>query len=219
MNRNQLFDTLISTAHGLHKMMGSNTEIVLHDLVNRRILYIANSQITGRDKNYRISESTYKTIINMADEDGHLVGDSVRSAIGDLRTSHFIYYDDDVPVALLCINQDVSKLEESIYYLESLLKISNPDKQSSPGLGDNHILRTAKQIIIDSMDKLRSSEVNTREGKLKLLTILYNDGIFEIRDSANLVCNALGISRTSLYNYLRELKKQGVITEKQSLIF
>ncbi|MBM6990219.1 MAG: PAS domain-containing protein [Mobilibacterium timonense] len=218
MNREQLFDTLISTACGLHKMMGNNTEVVLHDLVNRRILYIANGKITGRDKNYKISESTYKTIINMADEDGHLVGDSVRSVAGDLRTSHFIYYDGDVPVALLCINQDVSKLEESIYYLESLLKINNSNEQSSSGLGDNHILRMAKQIIIDSMDKLHSGEVNTREGKLKLLTILYNDGIFEIRDSANLVCGALGISRTSLYNYLRELKKQGVITEKQTLI-
>ncbi|HHW94961.1 MAG TPA: hypothetical protein GX736_03405 [Mogibacterium sp.] len=217
MKHDELMDVLMKTAIGIHKVMGKNTEIVLHDLRKHETAYIVNGIISGRDKSYKIPLDTSAAIISLADEDGHLIGIGKALAnVGTLRASHFIYSDDDGPCAIICINQDLNKIEEFRNYLDQLLKPRNNYNEQA-GIEENYIIKIAKQILLDTMEDFSSAELASKEGRLKLLTRLYESGVLSVRDAPSMICKAMGISSSSLYNYLRELKETGVIEDEPKL--
>ena len=214
MKHEQLLEVLKNIALGMHKLMGEDTEVALHDLKKKEMIYIANSYLSGRTLDYKISEMTSKAIIDMADEDGHLIGYSIRSMPTDhLRSSHFVFYEDGEPTALLCINQDTTKIEEMKRYLERMIMPLPREDDNMAKYDGDYIMKVTKQMIIETIDTMSYAEFKTKEGKLKLLKELHRQGVFNVRDSGPLVCKSLEISHTTLYNYLKELRKRGEIND------
>ena len=103
---------VLNFAKGLIKLLGSETEVVVHDLIQKKIVYIENGYITNRTIDSPEDHALIETIISLADKDGHLIGFNGTSASGKkLRTSHFVFYDaEHTPIVLLCINQDITSV-------------------------------------------------------------------------------------------------------------
>ena len=214
MKHEELLEVLKNFALGLHKLLGDDTEVVLHDLKKREMLYIANSYLSGRTLDNRISEMTSNAIVDMADEDGHLIGYSIKSSPTEhLRSSHFVFYEEGEPVALICINQDTSKIEEMRKYLERMIMPLPREDDSTVKYDGDYIMKVTKQMIIETIDTMSYAEFKTKEGKLKILKELHRQGVFNVRDSGPLVCKSMEISHTTLYNYLRELRESGEISD------
>ena len=212
MDHNDLFTVLTNFSIGLYKLLGKDTEVVLYDLTKREIVYIANGELSGRDKSYKISPEISNAIISMADEDGHLIGYSMKSTpVDKLRSSHFIFYDAEEPVAMICVNQDTTILENFKDYLERMIRPTLGKGKTQKYDGENYIQKVTKQIIVDTMDNFSSAELATKEGRLKFLTALHKEGVFNVKDSIAIVCKSLNVSQTSMYNYLNELKENGTI--------
>lgn len=110
---------------------------------------------------------------------------------------------------LICINQDDSKLEELRDYINYKIHV-NTDEECSPGdSGGNIIQNVAQNAIMNSIWKMTTGDLDTKEGKITLLKELKRQGIFDVRATTPYICKALSISQTTLYNYLREIKNEG----------
>ena len=215
MTQEERLDILAQVASGIAKVLGDDTEVVLHDLTKREIVFMHNSKITGRERNYRINPTVYDVISNLADGEGHLIGYASKSAQGKkLRASHFMFMDEDNnPAAMICINQDPSRIQEIISYLSESIKIRDVDEtavnDTSYSLNDeDYIQNIMKDAIIKSVKQLDPGYINTKEGKLMLLRKFKFQGLFSVKEAVPFICETLSISQATLYNYLREIRDE-----------
>ena len=215
MTQEERLDILAQVASGIAKVLGDDTEVVLHDLTKREIVFMHNSKITGRERNYRINPTVYDVISNLADGEGHLIGYASKSAQGKkLRASHFMFMDEDNnPAAMICINQDPSRIQEIISYLSESIKIRDVDEtavnDTSYSLNDeDYIQNIKKDAIIKSVKQLDPGYINTKEGKLMLLRKFKFQGVFSVKEAVPFICETLSISQATLYNYLREIRDE-----------
>ena len=201
MTQEERIDLLTQVATGMAKLMGEDTEIILHDLTTRKVVYMFNNEISGRDYSYRINPAVYDVINKLADGDGHLIGYATKSASGRmLRSSHFMFTDEENrPAAMICINQDIAKMQQVIDYLQKMIDFNKTDEEY--GLhpkdlpGENYIKHVAVQAA-------------TKKGKMEVLRLCKQKGLLEIRDAIPHLAAALSISQATLYNYLREIRTE-----------
>ena len=205
MTQEERLDILAQVASGIAKLMGSDTEVVLHDLTKREIVFMHNNNITGRERSYRINPGVYDVINNLADGEGHVIGYASKSAHGKkLRASHFMFMDEDNnPAAMICINQDPSKVQDIINYL------SESADDSVYSINDEDCIQNVmKDTIIKSIKQFDPNQINTKEGKIKLLTKFKFQGLFSVKEAVPFICETLSVSQATLYNYLREIRDE-----------
>lgn len=211
MKQEELIRVVTGIAKGIAKLEGRDTEVAVHDLHEMQMVFIANGNITGREVGTRMDKSIYKMILRQADEDGHMIAyNSVSEKGKKLRSSHFIVRDEEgEPAVLVCINQDNSKLEELRDYINYMIHVNTEEDEITPlENGQNIIQHVAQNAIMNSIWKMTSGDLDTKEGKIVLLKELKQQGIFDVRATTPYICNALSISQTTLYNYLREIKNE-----------
>ena len=215
MTQKELMDVLANTARGIAELLGPDTEVVLHDLTTTTVYKIFNGNITGRSEGYHMNPSVIKSILELIGDRDHVIGYSSKTASGlTLRASHFIYRNaKGKPVAMICINQDTARMTATIDYLSSLIALKPirtelPAEAAPMPTTENYIQRMTQQAIVDSIQRIKPSDISTREGKMKLLALLRQQGIFEVKDAVPQVCKVLNISQATLYNYLRALREE-----------
>ena len=212
MKQEELIKIMIGVAKGIAKVEGRDTEVAVHDLHEMQMVFIANGNITGREVGTRMDKSIYKMILRQSDDDGHMIAYRTMSEKGKrLRSSHFIIRDEKgEPAVLICINQDDSKLEERRDYINYKIHVNTDEEECSPGDGGGNIIQSvAQNAIMNSIWKMTTGDLDTKEGKITLLKELKRQGIFDVRATTPYICKALSISQTTLYNYLREIKNEG----------
>ena len=207
----QIFDTCRQMMTGFSKLLGPDTELALHDLKTRELVYIVNGGITGRDAGYRMESSVYDAILELVDENGLVIGYPSRSREGKtLRASHIVLRDaDGKPAALLCINQDTSKWEAVRDLIDAMISsrsISGPEE--TPDFSENYIQTMTRRVIMDVVEQAKPVNLENKEVKLGILQKLESKGVFSVKDAVPIVCKTLSISQATLYNYLRELRSR-----------
>lgn len=221
MNQSDLLAALQDVARGMAKLLGDDAEVVLHDLERREMVYIANGHITGRSVGYRMNDSVYDTILDLADQDGLVIGYGSHSANGKrLRSSHFVSRDaSGTPKALICVNQDTTKLEELRGMLDGMIRMQPLHRAEEPSeeADENYIQKVTRQVIIDCIEKMKPAVPDTKDAKMDVLKKLEVRGVFAVKDAVPVVCKLLSISQATLYNYLRELRSQETIAGKNNL--
>lgn len=216
----ELLQALKGIVLGMGKLLGEDTEVVLHDIEKKEIVYIVNGHITGRYEGYRLESSVYDAVINLADQDGHVIGYGSSSSKGNnLRSSHFVVPDEaGNPCALICINQDTAKLASICDTIYSMIRIRPLAHAEEPKREDeNYIQQIMQQVIADSIEKMKPTAIDTKEGKMEIVRRLEVKGVFAVKDAVPYVCKALSISQATLYNYLRELRNQSTSVPKSSI--
>ena len=211
MEQVELLSVLQNIALGMAKFLGEDTEVVLHDLEKREMVYIANGHITGRSMGYQTNPSIYDVILDLADEDGHVIGYGSSSNKGKrLRSSHFIIRDErSVPRALICINQDTARLQAARDLIDSMIALRPLSEAEEPEGDDvNYIQKMTQRVIAGAIEKMKPTSIDNREGKLEVLRQLEMKGVFAVKDAVPTVCRQLSISQATLYNYLREIRSQ-----------
>ena len=116
--------------------------------------------------------------------------------------------DSGYPIGLVCINFDTSVLESVNIQLEKLLSLPNtagvnPVEQ----FGDNW--QQQVRDFIDTYAKTHNiaTSAMSAEQKAALVCEMYDHALFNYRDAAAFVAKQLGVSRTTIYNYLKKGKK------------
>lgn len=211
-----IFDekSIINLVKGIAKVMGRDTEIVVHELAARKIVFIENPNITGRAVGDRLSDATYEAIRELADQDGHLISYGSYSKAGKIvRSSHLIVKDSGgEPAFLLCINQDVSRYKRIWDEIDA--KIHPNDLMESCLPGDerqSYIQQLATRIIHEEIELEKTGNLDSKVSKMEVIRRLDRRGVFDVRDTVAKVCELLGISQATLYNYQREIRQQELL--------
>lgn len=197
--------------NGFSKLLGKDTEIVLHDLKKGELVYIVNGYVTDRSIGYKMDSSTYEMILGMAGEEDDLIGYPSRSNGGrNLRASHIVIRDaSGVPAALICINQDTSGWEAVRDMIDSMIaRHSMSNREEVSDTSENYIQNVTRQVIMDAVERSKPANLESKEVKLSILWKLETKGVFSVKNSVPIVCSMLSISQATLYNYLREIRSR-----------
>jgi predicted transcriptional regulator YheO len=185
-------------AEAISVLLFPHLEVVIHDLNTGKIAAIFNnfskrvvgdsSLLDDIDPDARdVFPSYIKT-----NWDGRKVK-SVTAVIKDLAGK---------PIALMCMNLDISKWEEMHHFILDLIKpvtacpeyLFKNDWREKINIYVTNYLKQ-KALRLESLDK---SE------KRSLLLALQKEGAFDTKNSASYIADVLQISRATVYNYLKE---------------
>lgn len=212
------FEQLKLIADLIAAQYGTSTEVVIHDFteeLDHTIAYIVNGHVTGR----KVGDApTQSFLVYMNLDKPRRVMEKVRhvSHLPDgrvIRSSTANFFDTDGTLnSSLCINQDITNftalenavkgLSDAGFFDSNVLSSYNEfdlPPSSIHGMMDN-IISEALASIGTPPDKMN------KEAKIKLLRILDERGVFLIQKSGQKVCDLLGISKFTLYNYLEEVR-------------
>lgn len=198
------------------KTVGGHCEVVLHDLrvPERSIVAISNGEVTGRRVggpvvggptrdvalkllDSAIKESTLSTGYRTQTRDGR----ELRSTTLILRTPA------GKPVIAMCINLDLSAFTMARMVLEEILKTSSnssEDTSEEAQLGIDDVITHMIQEALAEVGK--PVKFMDREDRLRAVRLMHERGLFLIRGGVERASAALGISKFTLYGYLKEVR-------------
>lgn len=191
-------------ADAIAALLHPHAEVVVHDVVTDRIARICNSFSSRRpgDASHLVGDPDLSPDQNVygpyerAERDGARIK-SVSAALKD-REGNLI--------GLLCINFDVSKFDEAIQLLTAFV---NPGPSPSRILFKQDVREQVNWVVREQLVRLgRRLEALDRADRLVIIKELDKEHIFETRNAVPIVARALGVSRASIYNMLREGRRR-----------
>lgn len=213
----EILESLKPVAEGIARIFGKNCEVVIHSLENENcpIIKIVNGHVTGRKVGNLITEVGKMYIEKASSSDQGVVGSYLKKTPGGRTlksTNTVIKNRSGKTIGLLCINLNLSApLMDTIQdFFPPINKAEKESQESQP--------TSLEGLIRKSMDDARSelsSQLHiTKKQKNKLIVFeMLKKGIFDVKGAIDLVAQEIGVSRYTVYNYLREAK---ILLEKNS---
>ena len=198
---------LLPLVEGVVKLFYPYAEGAVHDLTQGKIVALYNN-ISRR----KVGDPSAVTELGVEAKDFPDVFDPYYKTNWDGRrlkcTSVTIRDDAGKPIGLVCINFDTSVLEGLNLQLEKLLSLTNkhgvnPVEQFS----DNWQQQVSDFIMAYAQSHNIAIHAMSTEQKAALVSEMYDHALFNYRDAAAYVAKQLGVSRTTVYNYLKKGKK------------
>jgi predicted transcriptional regulator YheO len=190
-------------AETIARLLHPHAEIVLHDLVTRKIAKIWNP-FSGRkpgepsdldDIDPELEESNVVGPFEKASPKGarlKSISTILRDEIGHAR-------------AMLCINLDVSQFDAAAKLLESF----GAAGETRPEWMFRQDIREQINLQIAEYLKRRNATIGSidQDGRLDLIAFLDKCGAFQARRAVDHIAAALGLSRTTVYVLLRQARE------------
>ena len=175
------------------------------------IVAIENGHVTGRKvgdgPSHVVLEQLGKKIDpNLNDHLCYLT----RTREGKLLKSSSIYIrgEDGEVGAIFCINFDISALSMMEHSINELISPKDVT-QKEPERITLNVSDLLDDLIQQSVELVgKPVALMTKEDKVKAIRFLNQNGALLITKSGPKICQALGISKFTLYNYLEEIHKQ-----------
>nr|WP_321445559.1 PAS domain-containing protein [uncultured Cohaesibacter sp.] len=194
-------------------LLPGQVEVVLHDLHTNRIALIENSFSPRNAGDDSLSDvGDFQSELRADDTIGPYMksnsdGSRLRSVSALLRDEA------GNPVALFCINLRVDALEMARDVLTALTQM---DPAPNTALLRNDWREVTNAIIAATLKELKLSfnQLRKRDRDLIVERLISAD-IFTARGAVDYVAEALGISRTTLYGHIKQLKPDSSETARQ----
>jgi predicted transcriptional regulator YheO len=214
---NQHIKRFISIADFLAEVLGSNTEILIHDLANydKSIVHIINGHISDRKIGDPITDLVLEFIATESKGDKQFISKYNSKTIeGRLLYSSTFFIRDDLKkiVGALCLNSDYHEVKKSLSFLTSLFPNYVDDKILSLNTIKENLNSNPKELALTKIDAIiKEFDVipnrMTIEEKTDVITALNDCGVFNIRGSVQEVATKLRMSEPSIYRYIKKIKK------------
>ncbi|MDH0729035.1 transcriptional regulator [Pseudomonas sichuanensis] len=197
-------DNYRAIADAIATLFFPHAEVVLHDLRSQKIDYIANNlskREIGDDAALEdlLEPGTDETNIGPY-EKLNWDGQKIRSLSTVLRDGA------GKPVAVLCINLNISLFENARAALDLFLSPSRLIPQPDALFRDDWQERINTFLNGWLREHQLSLSVLNRDHKRELVLALHAEGAFKGKSAANYVANVLGMGRATVYKHLKELK-------------
>jgi len=111
-----------------------------------------------------------------------------------------------IPIGLICFNLDVSLFQDVENKFSKLLQLKKEAESPVELFGGNWQEQVHTQINQYLTEHAQTLHQMDKKQKRKLIEYLYKKGIFNYKNAAVFVADSLGISRASLYNYMKEIE-------------
>lgn len=194
---------------------GPATEVVLHNLdgpdvdLDHTIAAIENGHVTGRSVGGP-STNLGVDVQNDRAKDHDAFGYRGFTADGrELRCSSVYFHnaDGDI-VAALCVNVDLSAVQQARAVLDALLPASAADHPQPDEYFGRDLPAVMDAMITDAIRETgRPVSQMSRGDKVAVLGRLDERGVTQMRKAVESIATRLGISRVTAYSYLDEARQ------------
>lgn len=196
-------DVLISVADGIAALFFPSVEVVIHDVAAGKVAYIANNlskRKPGDEAGLDELKGSKLAAVTGPYEKLNWDGKKMRSvsvATGNDNDSGY----------LLCINLSTAIFEEARNALELFLSVTRLQPQPEQLFRDDW--QENINTFLHDWIRLQNTSLNalTRAQKKELVIALHHEGAFRARNSADYIASVLSLGRTTVFKYLREIRK------------
>ncbi|WP_312043475.1 helix-turn-helix transcriptional regulator [Anaerotignum sp.] len=201
----------VNVAEGVAEFLGNFCEVVIHNLENmdHSVMHIINGHLSGRQVGASISEVTLSFLNRMMAEPNlnHLYyfaknkrGETFKSSISAIMG------DKGNIIGLLCINMYLSSPISDLVHFMTPSESTKQENISETFVENTvelmlHALEEAKKAVYSNL-AISSSNKNK-----EIVSILYQKGIFNLKDSVVTIADHLGISKNTVYMHIRNMNK------------
>ena len=201
------FDLAKQVAVALRELLGSMCEVVIHDFADleHSIIHIEGN-VTNRAKGGAATDLLLERVRN-GDTGQDLYAYATSLPGGRVMKSSTIFLRDAKGDAAgaLCINLDMTNFVAFRNTLNAFVTTHNGDEERTVETLSDNILDTVQNAMAETLfDTGRSLHALTREEKIDLMNKLEEKGLFQVKKAVPIVADMLGLSRATVYNYLRE---------------
>lgn len=208
MEKDLDLDFLKRLAKGIAQQFGNDCEVVIHDLkaesLQKTIIAIENGHVTNR----RIGDGASHIVIEALNDAKHEMKDSLcyLTKTHDGRvlksSSIFIRDEDDEPVGIFSMNYDITQLTIAENSIKSLINLQNQSSEVEEiPLSVNELLDNLIEQSVQIIGK--PVALMNKEDKIKAIQFLNKAGAFLITKSGDKISEYFGISKYSIYNYIK----------------
>jgi len=194
-------------AEAVARMFGSGCEVVIHSFEDlaHSIVRIFNGEVTGRTVGSPITDLGLK-LLKSAEPLQDILGTyySMTKSGKPLKSiSSLIRNNAGLPIGFFCINFDLSLPLNK--FMESFFPSDDGPTSSENFAPDVRDL--VGKSVADQLDAVsRITGVSPTEKNRRIVHDLENRGVFGIKGSVELVAGELGVTKHTIYKYLRELR-------------
>jgi predicted transcriptional regulator YheO len=203
--------SLKTITKGVAEVFGSNCEVVLHSLEDpaHSIINIENGYITGR----KIGSPLTDFAIEILEKAGASTSDVIGSYYGETgdgrplkSVTMLIRGSSGKPIGFMCINIDLT-----VTLLDFLKEFSPVTNEASSKSIVERFPSTLDDLVQKSVDAVMTGvstrrEVSPSEKNRVVISELHRRGIFNMRGAVDIVAKQMGISRYTVYNYIRDAR-------------
>lgn len=206
-------DLLKPSVKSLANVLGPRAELILHDLShpeNSAIMVVGN--ITGRKKGAPITNIVLRVLKLYGDKAEDMI--NYRSMTKDGRvlksSTLFIRDENSKIIGSLCINIDLTDYMYCQKVIQDLCQTTELETNINNGASElfaQDINEVVETLIIHELEHINKPvPLMQKEDKLKIVQLLEEKGIFDVKGSVDLLAKFLGVSPYTIYNYLKEVR-------------
>ncbi|MGD8251508.1 MAG: helix-turn-helix transcriptional regulator [Desulfobacterales bacterium] len=205
-----MFDNLKRIASTLVQTFGRNCEVAIHDfdLLPHSLIYIE-GDVTNRKPGAPITDLVLRELRSGKGRIEDIPNYRTISNEGrTLKSSTTFLFDDGGKVSgAFCINFDITDYLNAMSVLDEFTTTADPNEDPRDETFATSLGETMASLMEESIRKLgKQPATMTREEKVKLVQSLEFQGAFMIRGAVEHVAKAMGVSKFTVYNYLKEVR-------------
>jgi len=205
LERLGLLDILKRLADGIVAVVGPHCEVVVHDFsdIEHSAVVVAGN-VSGREPGAPVPDLEFiskELDSNTPDQLNYRIKIDSR----ELQSSTIWIRDaDGTPIGAVCVNIDYSRLMQAHTLIEHL----TATVRETPSLVVRDTLaKNLDELIERSLssflrqNKIPNIELMSQEDRLRLVAVIENHGLFQLRGAAQVLADMLNVSRATIYNY------------------
>jgi predicted transcriptional regulator YheO len=227
-SRRSTFDELLGNlslvVDAIGSIFGRHCEVVLHDLRHpeRSVVAIANGHVTGRKIGSPLiaaplQDIGIKAILENANTSSEIISNYISQTRDGrtLKSTSVIFRDSKGRAkAGLCINLDLTDFSNASKLLGAICVEHQKPESAEVGIDrkkdhspSDDMTSTVKSVIDDAISSIPVPlHLAEKSHKMDALGIMHDRGLFLIKGGIEYAAGALGVSRFTIYNYLKELQ-------------
>ncbi|MFT3742449.1 MAG: PAS domain-containing protein [Gammaproteobacteria bacterium] len=189
-------------AEAIERLLHPHAEVVIHDLKQNRIVAIYHPFSKRRisDSSLLTPEEQLATLEDCVGpyEKMNWDGRKLKSVSSIIRD------ESDQAVAMLCINLDISKLEQLNTLIAHFIGKDQFVSQPEPLFQDDWQERVNKYVHAYLNEHHLTLESLNRTEKRRLISHLHEIGAFNAKNAALYIAQVIRVSKATIYNYLSQ---------------
>ena len=210
MKDQEVLQLYVSLVPFLGEILGPGCEVVVHDVTDpgHSLIAICNG-LSGRKPGDPMTDLARALAERSAYADaGYLTNYSGRTQNGDFLSSTYYIKNDNRLIGLLCINKDMSSVQDvnnALHHLLERFNLAAPQESEYTETLDNPVASMMHSRISDiiAQSGVPPMRMSLAE-KVQTVHRLKEDGVLMLRGAVNDVADQLSVSIPTVYRYLNK---------------
>ncbi len=199
-------------AEGLRRLFDPLCEVVIHEFSDlEHSIVCLEGNITGRAIGGAATDLLLEKFESGdTDQDLHCYLTSLPGGRVMKSSTIFLRDDDGRAYGAFCVNFDIT----SFLRFEKMLNgfVATEDRNGVSEMLTDNLHLTLQEMVAETLHEMGDSpSLMSREDKVALIQRLHKKGIFQVKKAVPILADLLGLSRATLYNYLREARVERVV--------